>query len=104
MRKLMLTAALIALASPAFAADCTLTLHGKTHISGPCRFEQFEKSGSFTVAKGDWFAYVYVNGKSATGNWNDDDGHPSRHADADLGDLTRHGACWSNSNATVCAR
>jgi hypothetical protein len=90
-------------------SSCTLTVAGKRVISGPCEFRDLH-DGDFTITKGLWFAYVLINTdnpSTAHAYWNDDDGAPVSHAHSPLGTLTRRSGsqdCWSNDQATVCAK
>jgi hypothetical protein len=90
--------------------QCKLVVNGKTYIKGRCNFEDFGE-GSFAIGvlrddqpipkKGFYFAYVDVHGNTAEAKWNEDP--QEMHANASLGTLTRHGACWENATAQICA-
>ena len=92
-------------------ALCKLVVKGKTYINGRCNFEDFGE-GSFAIGVlgddqpipigGFYFAYVDVHGNTAEAKWNEDP--RESHANAPLGTLTRHGACWENAIAQICAR
>ena len=93
-------------------ALCKLVVKGKTYIDGRCNFEDFGADGSFAIGVlgddqpipvgGFYFAYVDVHGNTAEAKWNEDP--RESHANAPLGTLTRHGACWDNAIAQICAR
>ena len=98
-------------ALPAAARDrtvaCTLEVDGRTYLDGPCTFSP-DKDGSFSIGTGDeatgkpFFAYVSKNEDgTAEAFWNEDAG--VRKAQSPLGTVTRHGACWTNRRARVCA-
>ncbi len=78
------------------SADCRLVVKGKTYIDGICRFEA-DRDGSFRLFTDAFFAYVTVTGATAQASWNADPANS--HADAQLGVLTRKGACWENATA-----
>jgi hypothetical protein len=82
--------------------QCKLVVEGKTYINGPCRFEALGTDGSFTIGGKNYFAYVVIDEGTATASWNADP--KSTHAHADLGAVTRNGACWENATAQICAR
>ncbi len=82
--------------------DCELTVRGKTYIRGVCQFRA-TGDGGFQISGGDYFAYVNVIGRGvAEASWNENP--QSTHAQANLGTVTRKGACWVGANATICAR
>jgi hypothetical protein len=88
-------------------AKCLLEIEGETYISGPCPVV-LDEDGSLTLGadgktnpKG-YFAMVLVSGKNAgDAYWNEAPG--STHAQGSLGEVTRHGACWSNDQVRLCA-
>ena len=92
-------------------AVCKLVVEGRTYINGRCNFESFGADGSFAIGVlrddqpiprgGFYFAYVDVHGNTADAKWNEDP--RDSHANAPLGTLTRHGACWENAAAQICA-
>jgi hypothetical protein len=94
----LLGSAAIAAQRPAL---CKLVVMGKAYIDGRCDFE-VDPDGSFRIFGATYFAYVFVNGNTATASWNRDP--KSTHAGAPLGALTRNGACWENATAQICAR
>jgi hypothetical protein len=87
-----------------FQGKCLLEVNGRAYIKGPCNVEM-RQGGDFTIGTGrtpiTYFAYVYVNGETAEGFWNEERG--ANHAHTSLGTFTRDGACWSNQTAKVCA-
>ena len=106
MRTLIMTAVWIACvacgswSAMARPANCTLTVHGRTYISGGCDYRP-DADGSFQIYGGPFFAYVTVAGPgTAQGYWNGQE--PVGHAHAPLGILQQSGACWQNSVARVC--
>ena len=107
--RLIATLALLATtvwtASPAFAAprqaQCKLIVDGKAYINGPCRFDTLDADGSFTITGKTYFAYVTIADGEAHATWNKDP--KSTHAHADLGDVKREGACWTNARTRICA-
>ena len=91
-------------------ANCLLRVDGRTYLDKPCRFEA-DPDGSFSIGtaatdgakREPFFAYVNVNPDgSADATWNED--ASASHAQAPLGTMKRHGACWKNARAEVCAR
>ena len=109
----LLVAGTVLWAAPAAAeeetltAKCLLEIDGETYISGPCPVV-LDDEGSFTLGadgKTDpegYFAMVLVSGKNiADAYWNE--APASTHAQGSLGEVIRHGACWSNARAKICA-
>lgn len=104
--------ALALLVSPIRSADafmgrCVLEVDHHSYLHGPCNIELLG-DGSFSIGTGErnrsrYFAYVEVDKSSgkASGSWNGANG--ASHAHDDLGQLSRHGACWTNARAKVCA-
>lgn len=87
---------------------CQLQVNGTNRINGPCRYEM-EQDGSFRIQeagrRGDDFYFAYLSmlgNNTASGSWSGS--RNSRHAHDTLGELTRHGACWTNRRARVCLR
>jgi len=85
---------------------CILEVGGTRYIDGPCDID-LQDDGSFIATARDhgeatYFAYVLLDGKdTATGYWNGEPG--ASHAHTPLGTLARHGGCWQNRDARVCA-
>lgn len=83
---------------------CLLDVRGATYVDGPCQIN-LEQGGSFTIyehfGQPGYFAMVMRDGDSASGYWNGS--RDSDHADSELGQLTRAGACWQNDAAKICA-
>lgn len=86
---------------------CLIAVHEAIFLDGPCNFES-EPDGSFTLGVAGsgqkasrYFAYVFVEGDTATGHWNGFP--PGDRAHDPLGEMTRDGACWVNETARVCA-
>lgn len=83
---------------------CKLVVKGTTYIDGTCPVE-LDPDGSFSINRDQggsgYFAMLQRDGASAKGYWN---GSPdSTHAQDELGDMTRKGACWQNDTAQLCA-
>jgi hypothetical protein len=98
-----------ATAKPVLADEgrCLIVVKGHTYLKGNCNVS-VESGGSFKVGVGEksrseYFAYIELGAepRKARGYWNGVDGDD--HAHEELGSLNRRGACWSNSNAKVCA-
>jgi hypothetical protein len=90
----------------AAAGRCLLQVKHKTYLDGRCEIGINDKLGSFTIGVGDthrskYFAYVNMEDDGAHGYWNETPA--SNHAETSLGILKRHGACWENASARVCA-
>ena len=100
----LVLAALSSGSSYGATGKCYLQVDGKVYIDNPCNIE-LEHGGSFSIGTDDpksrYFAYVELYDGKATGSWNGVDAES--HAHDPLGDLTRHGACWTNNRAKVCA-
>ena len=101
-------AALAAMLAPAAAqaGRCVLEVRHHVYLDGPCEIATIDARGSFTIGVSDvrrspYFAYVYLEAGGARGVWNETP--DSNHAESDLGPLRRHGACWENARARVCA-
>ena len=117
MKKIIIASVLLACSLPAPAlaqrgetdqlrrGRCQLQVNGRNKINGPCLYH-IDQNGSFRIQeagrRGDafYFAYVSVEGNTATGSWSGARG--VRHAHDPLGDLVRRGACWTNRTARVC--
>jgi hypothetical protein len=85
---------------------CVLKVKQKTYLDGPCEIRINNDQGSFTIGVGEthrseYFAYVNMEIDGAHGYWNETP--ESNHAHTSLGILKRHGACWENETAHVCA-
>ena len=85
---------------------CVLQVKQKTYLDGPCEIGVNDDQGSFTIGVSDthrskYFAYVNMESDGAHGYWNETP--DSNHAESSLGILKRHGACWENETARVCA-
>jgi len=84
---------------------CQLQVNGINKINGRCRYN-IQPNGSFRIQEAGrrgndfYYAYVSVEGNTATGSWSGARG--VRHAHEPLGDLVRRGACWTNRTARVC--
>ena len=108
--RLVTTAAVLLLpisAAQAFVGNCLLEVDGRTYLDGPCEIGM-GRDGSFTIGIGnprsDYFAYVNLDSDAprvAKGYWNSR--AENTHAHDDLGHLSRHGGCWVNDRAKVCA-
>jgi hypothetical protein len=88
------------------AGRCVLQVEQKTYLDGPCPIKINDDQGSFTIGvsethRSKYFAYVSVESDGAHGYWNETP--DSSHAHTSLGILKRHGACWTNETARVCA-
>lgn len=88
---------------------CLLQVHGHTYLRGPC-YVQMDKWGYLQIdpighPSHYHFAVVSINrddpNTSNNSTWNGVEG--ATHAHEPLGKLIRHGACWLNSHAKVCA-
>ncbi|MBC9032687.1 SHOCT domain-containing protein [Sphingomonas sp. JC676] len=83
---------------------CSLTIKGITYLNGACDIVLAE-DGSFDVfehfGQPGYFAKVIRDGAMAQGYWNG--ARDSDHAQDELGELTRSGACWKNATAKICA-
>jgi hypothetical protein len=89
-------------------AECLLAVDGHEYVHGRCPV-YLEPGGTFTLNTGQpnrpltWFAFVSVEPDgTGTAYWNEEKGVDK--ADSRLGAVTRHGACWSNARARICAR
>jgi hypothetical protein len=107
MTVVLLWAAPAAAGEETLTAKCLLEIDGETYISGTCPVV-LDDEGSFTLgadgktAPEGYFAMVLVSGKNiADAYWNE--APASTHAQGSLGEVTRHGACWSNARAKICA-
>lgn len=117
MKKLIAVSVLLAsLPAPALAqrgdtdhmqsGRCQLQVNGRNRINGRCLYHM-DRDGSFRIQeagrRGDDFYYAYFTKTGAnTGNASWSGSRRSRHAHDDLGDLTRHGACWTNRRTRLC--
>jgi hypothetical protein len=91
---------------PLRSGRCMLQIHGTNRINGRCLY-RIETDGSFYIReagrRGDDFYFAYVNKTSAntaSASWSGS--RASSHAHDELGDVTRHGACWTNRMARLC--
>jgi hypothetical protein len=85
---------------------CVLQVKQKTYLDERCEIGSNDDRGSFTIGVGEthrskYFAYVNMESDGAHGYWNETP--ESNHAETSLGILKRHGACWENKTARVCA-
>lgn len=83
------------------AGTCRLQVGSVTYLAGNCEIE-LARGGSFriyTVGRAGPSAQVRREGPVGNGSWRP---APDREA-IGLGELQRHGACWSNDAATICA-
>jgi hypothetical protein len=85
---------------------CLLQVEHKTYLDGPCEITKNDAHGSFTIGVSNthpskYFAYVTMEDDGAHAYWNEEP--KSTHAHTSLGILQRHGACWENEKARVCA-
>src|SRR5262245_33778229 len=85
---------------------CFLQVDDATYIDGACRISS-EANGSFSVhalESGKYASFAIVRVQTtgvAAGYWNGTS-HET-HAHESLGPLGRHGGCWANQRAIVCA-
>ena len=92
--------------NPSFIGKCLLEIDKRKYIDGKCDITM-EKDGGFAISASEskavsYFAVVSIISKdTGEGYWNEEEG--ATHAHTPLGNLTRHGACWENKNAKVCA-
>jgi hypothetical protein len=85
---------------------CVLQVKQKTYLNGSCPIKINDDDGSFTIGvsekhRSKYFAYINMESDGAHGYWNETP--ESNHAHTSLGILQRHGACWTNETARVCA-
>jgi len=85
---------------------CLIEVDHKVYLNKVCNADFFGEDGSFSIGTGHnpspYFAYVHRQDKrTADGSWNADP--QSTHAHTDLGLLVRHGECWVNKHAKICA-
>ncbi len=86
---------------PKAFSRCRLEVRGQRYINGPCT-GSMEPDGSFQVYTPAYFAMIQAEKPGvAFGFWNEE--AYASHAHSDLGKLIREGACWTNSQASVCA-
>src|SRR5438552_13208150 len=101
MRPLLLAVALAApsLSNSASAStrpvDCTLTVEGKTYISGVCEFVVSDGAGSFSIYGDKYWASVEVEGSKGDAHWNE--APYATHAHTPLGEVRRIGGCWEGA-------
>lgn len=86
--------------------QCMLQVKQKKYLDGPCEIKNTDAQGSFSIGVGEtqrskYFAYVNMESDGAHGYWNETP--DSNHAHTELGILERHGPCWENNTARVCA-
>ena len=91
-----------ALAKP---VRCLIEVDHKVYMNKICNGD-FDDDGSFSIGTGNgrspYSAYVNKDDENtAYGFWNENP--QSTHAHTSLGLLVRHGACWQNKHARVCA-
>ena len=83
---------------------CKLVVAGKSIIDGYCLIEM-SQDGSFKIRNEGQlkhFAVVLLDESDfATAYWNEEIG--ANHAHSVLGAVSRNGACWENSQASICA-
>ncbi len=82
--------------------DCSLTVKGKTYLSGTCKYDA-DEDGSFRLFGDKYFLYLttFEGGKAGV-SWNGTS--QASHAQELLGeDFKRDGACWVGKQAKVCA-
>jgi hypothetical protein len=89
----------------ALDGKCLLEVNGQVYIKGICNIETWKDGlsiGAGDLIRSHHFAYVNIGPDHvAQGFWNGLKGEA--HADENLGRLVRHGACWVNELARVCA-
>ena len=94
---------------------CLLQIDGRKYINGHCAY-QIDSDGSLELdgphqiwedpskfpqgLSNDYFVQLDVKGSSADAFWNEE--IRNSHAQAYLGNLKRHGACWTNARTKVC--
>jgi hypothetical protein len=104
LRGTLIMAALVWIADPAGAFTCRLIVDGQTYGDGPCNYQE-DADGSFRFDyPSDPRMFVYVSRNpdgTAQGYWPGPQG--GSHAHDNLGQLSRNGACWENTAASVCA-
>lgn len=80
---------------------CRLQISGKVMFDGQCKYS-LDVDGSFTIYENyggsGYFAMLQRAGNSASGYWNG--ARDSGHAQAELGFMTRRGACWADENGS----
>jgi hypothetical protein len=98
--------ALASLPARAFPGRCLLQVDRHTYLDGPCNIDLLGEGG-FSIGTGEhaarYFAYVLTEPDTGrvTGAWNGV--YAGSHAHENLGELIRHGACWVNARARICA-
>ncbi len=97
----------VSCAARAGPGDCCLGVGGRTYLDGPCNL-MIQSDGSFSIGAGERtrsrdFAYVFLDpgGGKGSATWNSKPN--SNHAETSLGTVVRHGGCWVNAQAKVCA-
>ncbi len=97
----------VSCAARAAPGDCYLGVGGRTYLDGPCNV-MIQSDGSFSIGAGErtrsrYFAYVFLDpgGGKGSATWNSEPN--SNHAETSLGTVVRHGGCWVNAQAKVCA-
>ena len=93
-------------AASANPVRCLIEVDHKVYLNKVCNAD-FREDGSFSIGTDDsstsYFAYVRKHEEgTAYGSWNEDP--QSTHAHTSLGLRVRHGACWENEKAKICAR
>lgn len=110
-KKLMVAGVLyVVWAAPVFAdkevvfSNCLLKVKGVTYIKGSCA-GSLGSEGSFQIRNKLYNADIdpaaAEQANTALGSWDAQVDETNVHDD--LGELTREGACWKNTRATICA-
>jgi len=81
---------------------CLLKISHKTFIDGQC-WVRLEAGGSFQIMSlnESYIAQLLRLNGEAIGYWNETAGTTNAHAN--LGVMSRSGACWKSSKAEICA-
>lgn len=98
----ILAAALAMSAMAAHAEICFLEIDGTIEMQGPCVFDPMGDGDFFAADEDDRSAFVYFYLEDTgigIAAWSDRDSR----ANSMLGTLYRDGACWQNSEETLCA-
>lgn len=87
--------------TPPNRKNCLLVVDGKKAIDGACYWKQDDTDkGSFYMEGNRYFAYIGIDGSTASGAWNETPG--STHAHTNLGDMKRDGKCWKSKTVRLC--
>ncbi|XUY27074.1 hypothetical protein RMR21_001465 [Agrobacterium sp. rho-8.1] len=87
--------------TPPNRKNCLLEVDGKKAINGVCYWGPYgTDKGSFVMEGNQYFAYIGINGSTASGTWNATPG--STHAHSNLGDMKRDGKCWKSNKVRLC--